>query len=235
MGKEASSIQESFEKAEVLYQKKDYQGAIQIYEGILRQGIATASLYYNLGSAYFKAGDLGRAVLNYERALKRTPKDKELNHNLSFVRDLLQDKVEAPESPRWIQMLLGFHRLFPLNGVVGLASLCYSFIFFLASYAMIRPSFRPMFFRVLLPPLVGFFVLFSGIALMKVLEPSFSPAIVIAEELDVYYAPSTHETKAFVLHAGTKCAVRNVQGEWMLIWLPNDRGGWVHQSGVERI
>ena len=233
--KEETTTRNSFEQGNALYQREDYAGSIQAYEGVLSRGVQGVSLYYNLGNAYYKSGHLGKAILNYERALKLSPDDKELVNNLTFVREFLQDKVEAPEAPRWQRRLMRLHRFLTLNGVVGGASLCYSLILLFAAYAVIRSTFRPLFIRRLLIPLVSLFVLFSGLGFLKVFESRFSPAIVIAEEVDVRYGPSPQETKAFVLHAGTKCAVRDVSGEWVLIWLPNDRGGWVHQSGLERI
>lgn len=232
---EVQNFQKAFEEGEAKYQKNDYPGAIKIYEGILSRGVASESLYFNLGNAYFKVQNLGKAILNYERALKLSPDDKELRHNLSFVRELLQDKLEAPEAPRWLQKLMKLHRLLTLNAVAILASLCYSVIILLFSYAVVKSSFHPVFFRVFLIPLVVFLIFLIGVGSFKISEERFSPAIVIAEELDVHYGPSTHETKALVLHAGTKCAVKEVSGDWILIWLPNDRGGWVQKSGIERI
>lgn len=232
---ERGSLQKAFEEAGVLYEKEDYSETIKSYEKILSEDASSGSLYYNLGNAYFKSGDLGRAILNYERALKLSPGDKELTHNLSFVRELLQDRIEPPESPRWLQKLASFHRLLTVTVVALLISLFYSIILLFASYAVVQPSFRPVFFRVFLVPLLSVFIFFLGLGLFKVMEERFSPAVVVAEEIDVHYGPSTHETKAFVLHAGTKCAVRESSGGWVLIWLSNDRGGWVEKSGIERI
>ncbi|MBI4437288.1 MAG: tetratricopeptide repeat protein [Candidatus Omnitrophica bacterium] len=233
--KEEYDVRKAFEQGNVLYQKEDYAAAIKAYEEILSRGVQGASLYYNLGNAYFKVGQIGKAVLNYERALKFAPEDKELMNNLTFVHEFLQDKVEAAERPHWQRRLMRLHHFLSLNLVVGMASLCYILTLLFSAYAVIRPSFRPIFFRRLLVPLASLFVLLSGFGVLKVLESHFSPAIVITEEIDVRYGPSPQETKAFVLHAGTKCSVRDVSGEWILIWLPNDRGGWVHQSGLERI
>ncbi len=232
---EEGSLQKAFDEAEALYQQGDYLGAIKTYEKILSENASNGTLYYNLGNAYFKSGDLGRTILNYERALKLSPGDKELKHNLSFVRELLQDRMESPEPPRWLQKLSALHSLLTINGIALLTSLFYSFILLLSSYAVLRPSFRPILLRVFLIPLLGFLVLFLGLGLFKVMEERFSPVIVVSEEVDVHYGPSVHETKAFVLHAGTKCSVRESSGDWVLIWLSNDRGGWVEKSGVERI
>ena len=234
-GGEANDVRKVFEEAAIHYQKNDYQAAVDAYESILSKGAVSASLYCNLGNSYFKLGNIGKTILNYERALKLSPEDEELRHNLSFVRELLQDKVESSEPPPWLQKLTRLHHLLTLNGVLVIVSLCYIFILLCSSYAIVQPTFRRTFLRIIFVPLLSLFVFFLGLGVFKIMELRFSPAIVIAEQTDVYYGPSLHETKAFILHAGTKCSVREVSGEWMLIWLPNDRGGWVHQSGIERI
>ena len=54
------------------YIRNDYASAIQIYENLLKKGEA-AEVYYNLGNSYYKADDIARAILNYERALLLEP------------------------------------------------------------------------------------------------------------------------------------------------------------------
>ena len=53
------------------YMRNDYASAIQIYESLLKKGEA-AEVYYNLGNSYYKADDIAKAILNYERALLLT-------------------------------------------------------------------------------------------------------------------------------------------------------------------
>jgi len=234
-GKEPLDVRKAFEKAEAFYQKNDYGSAVETYEQILSEGVVSASLYYNLGNAYFKSGNLGKAVLNYERALQFSPEDKELKHNLDFVRDLLQDKVESSESPHWLQKLLRIPQLLTLNMVTAASSICYILLLLLCACVVVRPPIRTTMFRTFFIPLISLFAFFLGIGILKVVELRSSPAIVTLEQLDVYYGPSVHETKAFVLHAGTKCSIRQTSGDWVLIWLSNDRGGWVQRNGLERI
>lgn len=44
----------------------------KIYESLLKKGEA-AEVYYNLGNSYYKADDIAKAILNYERALLLQP------------------------------------------------------------------------------------------------------------------------------------------------------------------
>ncbi len=59
----------ALKEAEVAYTKEDYAKAIELYEGILKSNGESAAVYYNLGNAYYKAGKIAPAILNYERCL----------------------------------------------------------------------------------------------------------------------------------------------------------------------
>ncbi len=230
-----TGFQRQFQQGNAFYQKGNYKEAIALYEGILSQGLQSAALYYNLGNTYFKSKNLGRCVLNYERALRLAPEETELLNNLSFVREILVDKVDISEAPSWFKKMMRPYHSLSLNGAALFASLFYALILLCAAYAVHSLSFRSVFFKRLFIPFLILFLFFAGIGISKFIERRFAAAIVVVEELDVRYGPSPDETRAFVLHSGTKCTIRETSGNWCLIWLSNDRGGWVPQEGVERI
>ena len=105
-----SSKLEDVTKAEgdSAYMRNDYISAIQIYEALLGKGEA-ADVYYNLGNSYYKAGDIAKAILNYERALLLQPGNSDIRANLEIARSKTIDKVEAvPEIffVSWINSLV---------------------------------------------------------------------------------------------------------------------------------
>jgi len=53
-----------------LYSKGDYKAAAEEYEHIIAAKNVAPELYYNLGNAYYKSGEIGHAILNYERSLR---------------------------------------------------------------------------------------------------------------------------------------------------------------------
>src|SRR5438874_1991601 len=58
-----------FTKANQEYAQGNFAEAISGYEALVGAGQWSANLFYDLGNAYFRVGDFGHAVLNYERAL----------------------------------------------------------------------------------------------------------------------------------------------------------------------
>src|SRR4051794_11208671 len=77
----------TFAKANAEFAAGNFAGAISGYESLVKQHQWNASLFYDLGNAYFRTGDLGRAILNYERALALDPAQPEARANLQLVRD----------------------------------------------------------------------------------------------------------------------------------------------------
>ena len=66
--------------------KQLYKLAVLKYESLLKQGIKNPDLYTNLGNAYFFSGDKGRSLLSYHRAYRLNPSDKNIKHNIDFLR-----------------------------------------------------------------------------------------------------------------------------------------------------
>ncbi len=84
--------------ADSAYNKEQYGEAINLYREILAGEGNSPEVLYNLGNAYYRRGDVARAVLNYERALRLDPTHPEARANLAFVRSRLQDKPEDNNS-----------------------------------------------------------------------------------------------------------------------------------------
>jgi hypothetical protein len=68
-------------------------------------------IYFNLGNAYLRLGDLGKSILFYERARLFIPKDADLNLILSYAQDRTLDVID--ESGNFISQ--GFFRLDEVN------------------------------------------------------------------------------------------------------------------------
>ncbi|HPR32608.1 MAG TPA: tetratricopeptide repeat protein, partial [Prolixibacteraceae bacterium] len=76
---------DSLDQANRYYLSDDFARAIESYENLINQGYEPAALYYNLGNAHYKRGNLARAILNYERALLLAPNDEDIRFNLELV------------------------------------------------------------------------------------------------------------------------------------------------------
>src|SRR6202008_2720631 len=94
-----------FSKANREYAQRHFKEAISDYEALIRDGQWSANVFYDLGNAYFRAGDFGRAILNYERALALERHHPEAVANLQIARD----EAGAVElQPSWPERYLQF-------------------------------------------------------------------------------------------------------------------------------
>ena len=90
----AMAQEAALKEAETAYTSEDYAKAIALYEEVLSSHGESAAVYYNLGNAYYKAGKLGPAILNYERCLLLQPGDADARFNLQMARQKTIDKIE---------------------------------------------------------------------------------------------------------------------------------------------
>ena len=83
----------TFINANKAYTQKNYTLAIQLYNEVLADGYKNADVYYNLGNAYFSLNELGKSILNYERALRLSPGFADAKFNLEFSNQQVVDKI----------------------------------------------------------------------------------------------------------------------------------------------
>ncbi len=80
------------EQADSAYLNDDFSKSEQLYNNVLTNEGSSSDLYYNLGNTYYRLGKVGKAILNYERALKLDPSNSDAKTNLEFVKTKILDK-----------------------------------------------------------------------------------------------------------------------------------------------
>jgi len=87
LGKQASAESENaFASAKRAVEEENYADAIDGYSSLIESGQHSAASYHNLAVAHHRSGDLGRAILNYERAAKLDPRASDIRANLERAR-----------------------------------------------------------------------------------------------------------------------------------------------------
>ncbi len=93
--------------ADSAYEAGNYSGAIQLYQGVLNKEGTSAAALFNLGNAYYQAGDLGNARICYERARRLDPSAKEINNNLNYLVSKVEDANRADLSDKKLSVTPG--------------------------------------------------------------------------------------------------------------------------------
>ncbi len=219
-----------FERGNQLNQEADYTGAIEAYEAVLSAGFESADLHYNLGNAYFKEGDLGRSILEWERALVRAPGDPDIGANLELARSLTADAVEPLPRFWLISVVSWWVRLFPrgfLIVVVAAGWLC------LAGGAITRVLARSGDVRRL-----GGWVASGGAVVVVLLGANLvvrelrigqpDRGVILAEAVAVRSAPADDDDLTlFEVHEGTRVRIDQRTGTWAEVVLEDGKVGWV--------
>ena len=221
-----------------LYQEGDFEGALEAYSSILGAGFESGDLHFNTGNAYFKLGDLGRAILHYERARRLLPRDEGVQANLALARRLTVDEVEA--LPRfwvlsawdwWVtllprNLLLLLVAAFYLAGMAGVVAL------------ILRRGTPAALWGGRVALVGGVVTLVLGLNLL-VRELGLSraeEAVVLVAEVPVRSAPSDDgDLTVFTVHEGTKVRIDRRSDEWAEVVLEDGKVGWLKLEAVETI
>jgi tetratricopeptide (TPR) repeat protein len=89
------AMDEKMQKAVELFNNQDYDSALEIFEEFLKKEPRNAGLLNNIGTAYFKKGNLEKAAEYYMSGIQADPKLKQLYKNLSDIYVQKKDVLSA--------------------------------------------------------------------------------------------------------------------------------------------
>ncbi len=215
----------AFFRANIYYTNGDYARAAEENESLLAAGLRSGNVYYNLGNAYMKMGQMGKAILNYERARQYIPRDSDLMANYRYARSLMK-RADPPGRRLWVfrQLDRALDSLTLKQAVILAEAVYYVFI----AYLIMAKVFKK--FAGFSSPVLAFL----AIALILILIPlsnkaeeSASGAIVTAAITDARFEPLDKAAVNFPLYEGMKVRVlRSVPG-WCKVKTPDARIGWI--------
>ena len=234
----AYAQEETVARGHQAYQEGHYGAAIDAYTAVLDGGWVSAGLEYNLGNAYFKDGQLGPAILHWERALERAPGDEDVEANLELARSLTTDAVE-PRPDFWLFSLVRWWvDLLPRGVLIGLVAGGW----LLASGGFIARVLA----RSMNTEWAASWVMRAGLALVVVLGVNLvvrelglgqpDRAIVMADVVPVRSAPADDDDLVlFEIHEGTRVRIDDRAGAWFEVVLDDGKVGWLPSSALEEI
>lgn len=224
-------------EAETAYTQEDFPKAIELYEGILKTYGASAEIYYNLGNAYFKAGEVAPSILNYERALLIDPADGDIRFNLNIAKQKTVDRIEPIGQFFLVKWFEGVQNILSVNSWGAIGIVCFIaligclFLFFFSKWIRLK---KIGFYVGLL---MLFVVILSNVFASKQKHNLLNrnSAIVFSSTVTVKSSPDMSGTDLFVVHEGTKVFVRSTLGEWAEIELEDGHVGWMPSKDIEKI
>lgn len=239
--------QDLVKQANSEYEKDHYDKAIELYEKAAAQYGTSSDLYYNIANSYYRMGNLGDAILYYEKALKFDPDNEEARNNLEFVNDKANVRLDDGAS---------FFTDKFTNWVLGRSS---------NSWAVISAVFFLIFIVALLAYIfmdnvmirkIGFFgggavlvlmvitLIFTFMAKSHTAENKYAIVVVPSSTLSTSpRQPKDKTEEAFLLNEGFKVevldSVKNGEGKSAVKWLDvrtaDSHRAWIKADDVKEI
>lgn len=224
-----------FARAAESYDAGQYGLAAAQYDSLLEWGYRTSEVYFNLGNAFFRAGFLGHAIWAYRCAQQLSPRDPDIEANLTVARLASRDRIE-PTPPGFVQQVWRTASgLLSLGEGARLVTLLWLGLWLGIAVALFLPAAR----RWVLPAvrlLALAWLLSAATFTVRFLALRHTQSgVVTAGETQARSAPDPDEDIVFTGHAGLECVVRGQRSEFLLIELANGRVGWVPASDLKLV
>lgn len=226
-----------FAKGNALYAKGKYKEAADSYQLVLKAGYSSADVYFNLGNACYKLGEMPSAILYYEKAYKLTPGDEEIEVNIKLANLKIADKIEAvPELflSKWWRSVILFWSAETLS-VLSVAGFLLGFMLLSVYLFAVSISIKRSSFYAGIGILASALIMILASNLQTRYLNSSDSAIVFAGTVNVKSGPKDSFKTLFVIHEGLKVGVKAQSEDWIKVELPNGNIGWIELASVKKI
>ncbi len=230
----ADPPQAAFFRGNEAYAAGRYDEAVRAWEALRAAGTESGALHFNLGNAYVKQGDLGRAIASYERAARLLPRDPDVAANLAFARE--EAHIEPPPPPLWQRVLApAAFRATARELAAALVA-----VWLLLWAALIARALLPQRATVLgrIAGIAGLAALFTALNLavrVTAVETCRGAVVVAPGSTPARFEPAPGGTEHFTAVAGEAVEIAEQRDGWHLIARADGRRGWVPAASVERL
>ncbi len=227
----------SFDAGAAAFAKGDYKNAIQSYEAILTEGMEGKNVYYNLGNSYYKDNQLGKAILNYERALLLDPGDQEAKTNLSIAKYKVKGEID-PVPPFFLRSWWNSTRNAlgsTIWGVISLlffwgAMLCLSLWQIGKNKDQKKKGFLAG-ISLLLLTIIPFSLAWSAYQYQK----DTNEGILINTTASLKSGAAENSEQIRIIYEGTRLELMDQINVWYKVRLENGEIGWLEEKSFEEI
>ncbi len=219
-----------FETANNAYKEGNYHQASEIYSRIIADGRNSEGVFYNLGNAYWRMGETGRARLYWEKALKINPSNRDAAYNIGLIKKTIgEDSGESSAAAvtRICSKIMGLNAMTVTVSVAAWAAL----LFFLGYYLRRREGF----IWAGAASLVIFLILLAGLLTRLEVQLKSSRGIIL-RKTSIYSAPGTIADAQGTVPEGKKVVIISETKDWVSAGIPEENiQFWVPVEVIEKI
>ncbi len=205
-----------------------------LYQTLIEErGITNGKIFYNQGNAYLSAGETGRAVLAYRRALRFSPMNRNLKNNLHQAEEMISNRITPGSGEKIKQIIFFFHYEIP-GKVKSLLVIILITIFWII---VIINLFRSGFLKLSLIPLIPALI-FGASLLWEAGSEKLHPEVVLTKErTEARKGDASSYAPAFDAPLGGGTTGRRIkdEGEWWQIRLEGGEECWIPASSAEPV
>jgi len=226
-----------FNRANQLYQAKDYSSAVVEYKKLIDAGIESPEVYFNLANSYYRIRKTAESVYYYEKARKLAPDDADIEFNLHIANLRVVDKFETVPKiflREWYEAAISNY---PSSfwGIISIISIwitlgLITMFLFVWNMTLKKGLFAGAVLTLLLF-IASLVLTFESTAY----ENKRNEAIVFSSSVYVKSSPDESSTDLFILHEGTKISIQDNVDDWLKIKLPNGTIGWLKSDNIKII
>lgn len=231
----ATAQSEEFAMANRFYEDKDFASAVRMYESILNRDVESANLYFNLANAYFKAGDLGHAVLYYSKARRLAPSDEDVAFNLEFAKQFSRVQMQGVQLNPIRSFFVSLVDSYELERLAWMAT---AFFVLLMVGLIIRfglgYNLSPV--RILMVVSAILLLVAGSLTTFKYRYDYLTRrAVIIADESPVYTGASELSEIELRGAPGLIIEITSESGDFLNVLFENKRRGWIKKDLVAPI
>lgn len=222
----AQATTAQFDAANRLYEMGKFTEAADAYRLLLTNGEISPAVFFNLGNACFRAGNIGEAVLAYRKAQELSPRDPDVQANLNFARE----QVRGPrwESSRWERFLTRLS----LNEWAAVTCAGVWVLFSLLTLAQWKKAWKPALRSWTWLAAAGVVTLLILTGLNWQIHRNRPIAVIVATETPVRNGPLEESQTAFTASNGAELLVLDRKDKWLMVSAGANRVGWVPSAST---
>lgn len=224
-------------EAQSAYEQGNYESAAAQFEQLAVAFNGAPDIYYALGNCYYKQQQFAKAVLNYERCLKRDPSNADAANNLEMARLNCVDKIESIQPVIFVTWSNALRDSLSVDGWSNLSIgffvaflACVACFFFLRKVALRKGGFYGA-----MAMLVLFVVALCYAHAQNSRLLSHDDAIVMAPTVTLRSTPSDSGTQLLIIHEGLKVHIRQDLSGWSEVELSDGNVGWMPSAQLSVI
>ena len=226
-----------FEQGNDLYQKEQFEQAAAKYEQVLKEGLVSDEVYFNLGNSYYKLNKVALSVYNFEKAKQLNPTCSSIENNLTFSQKLAVDEFDVVPRVGIDKLIFDTTSIFHYNtwAYIGVGM---AFLFFLAFAGYYYSNYnvtKRLFFSGMMVLLVLMILALLSAGFQKKYRDSNKSAIVFETVISVHSEPKETSPEITPIHEGAKVLIIEDVNGWNKVMLPNGVQGWLPKTALRKL